>query len=388
MKPQLLRLLFILPALLVLAACHKDPKPEPELTPHRTVLIYMAANNSLGYYDYDELDLDEMKAAVEANALQGGRLMVYHAPYGGGAPTLIELTKNGEILHKTYSTDISTLSVERFHEVFADVITYAPAKDYGLVLWSHGTGWIEAGNSRSSSQPLSRLGEEVMPLSFGEDGRVKMDISDLAVALKPFSPSFIYFDACLMGNVETAYELRDVTPVIVASGTETTVYGMRYDYNLPVFFAPQLDLVKAAENTYNYYQSGDAPYKACTISVINTAPLAELAEATRNIMLTGALPAPDYRPISYRLYYDETYDMPDYIRNLDVDPALIAKWNEAYAKTVTYHASTPYYGSLDTSNYGGLGCYILRYPEDTSYKGYNKTSWFKDVVSLNPSLQP
>lgn len=387
MKRILLRLLFILPVLITVTACHKD-KPEPELTPHRTVLIYMAANNSLGQYGYDDFDLDEMKAGVANNALQGGRLLIYHAPHGGITPTLIELTKNGEIVHKTYSTDISTLSVERFHEVFADVRTYAPAEDYGLVLWSHGTGWIEAGSSRSSSQPLSRLGEEVMPLSFGEDGKVKMDISDLAVALKPFSPSFIYFDACLMGNVETAYELREVTPVIIASGTETTVYGMRYDYNLPVFFAPQPDLVKAAQNTYNYYQSGDAPYKACTISVINTAPLTELAEATRNIMLTGALPAANYNPITYRLYYDETYDMPDYIRNLDVDPALIAKWNEAFAKTVIYHASTPYYGSLDTSKYGGLGCYILHSYEDSFNKGYNKTSWFKDVVSLNPSLQP
>ncbi|MDE6279757.1 MAG: hypothetical protein K2M05_07260, partial [Paramuribaculum sp.] len=60
----------------------------------------------------------------------------------------------------------------------------------------------------------------------------------------------------------------------------------------------------------------------------------------------------------------------------------------AYAKTVIYHASTPYYGSLDTSKYGGMGCYILHRYEDSFTKGYNKTLWYKDVVSLNPSLQP
>ena len=39
---------------------------------------------------------------------------------------------------------------------------------------------------------------------------------------------FIIFDACFMGSVEVAYELRDVCDKIVASPTEVIAEGMDY----------------------------------------------------------------------------------------------------------------------------------------------------------------
>ncbi|MDE5651385.1 MAG: hypothetical protein K2I35_10400 [Duncaniella sp.] len=68
--------------LAVLTACGKNdgPTPDPDdLTTHRTVLVYMVADNTLGTtWGCDQADLDEMLKAAGEGALNGGRLIVYH----------------------------------------------------------------------------------------------------------------------------------------------------------------------------------------------------------------------------------------------------------------------------------------------------------------------
>ena len=125
-----------------------------------------------------------------------------------------------------------------------------------------------------------------MPLSFGDDYGAEMKVTTLAQALEGRSFDFIYFDACLMGSVEVAYELRKLTPWIVGSPTELQVYGMPYHKNVPMFFLREPDLVGAARNTYEYYADGtDGMVPAASMVVIDTRALDDLASATRDIIV-------------------------------------------------------------------------------------------------------
>ena len=58
-----------------------------------------------------------------------------------------------------------------------------------------------------------------------------IDISTLAegIKLSGLKMQFILFDACYMGNVETAYELKDVTNFLISSSSEVMGEGFLQD---------------------------------------------------------------------------------------------------------------------------------------------------------------
>jgi len=105
-----------------------------------------------------------------------------------------------------------------------------PADDYGLILWSHATGWLPEGYYSKTKTPGVFFTDPYADIvkSFGEDRGTEMEITELKDAL-PFEFEFIIFDCCFMGGIETAYELRDKAEYIVASPTEILATGFPYD---------------------------------------------------------------------------------------------------------------------------------------------------------------
>ena len=215
--------------------------PEPAGPAERTVLVYMAANNNLGSSRYDRMDIDEMRQAAKAGDTRGGRLVIYHAGYNT-APTLVEILADRLDTLKVYDNENLSVSSARMAEVFSDLDEKVPARQYGLVLWSHGTGWLQDG----MEEPERRR-------SFGLEGRHTMNVSTLAQTIEeaPFKLDFVYFDCCYMMSVETLYQMRRTAPVIAGSTTELLTTGMPYDQNIACFFKNgQADLIGAAQNTF------------------------------------------------------------------------------------------------------------------------------------------
>ncbi|WP_290072625.1 clostripain-related cysteine peptidase [Paramuribaculum intestinale] len=363
------------------------PEPEPDAT-DRTILVYMVADNNLGsYYHVDDDNIAQMEEATRAGHLNGGNLVVYHDG-ASSAPELRVITPEQTIVIKSYSENESSLSVSRMQQVIEDVRTLFPATQRGLVMWSHGTGWLDDAASRTTASTYS----------FGQDdnssaGRTTMKITTLAQALDGEDFDFIYFDCCLMASVEVAYQLRTATKAIIASGTELPIEGMPYAVNIPAMFEQDLDLSKIAANTLDFYLGPTVQYKYCTISVVMTEPLQQLAQATADIMRTGATPLSNYVRVPYfrRSVPSYTWDMADYIRALPVDPRLLDAWNDAFGRTVVYAGATPQSYGLDMSRHTGLGCFIPSVTTDSqgikSIRWYNHRDldWHRDVTSLNPS---
>lgn len=381
---QIVNKLYILVMIVVMAvivtACDSNDEPAPVKMPGRTVLVYMVADNSLGRGGRDAADLAEMETAAREGALQNGRLVVYHAGTGtnsGNQPVLKELNDKGEwTTLKTYSIDdVYSIDPVRMSEVIDDVKALAPGDSYGMVLWSHATGWMDDG-------PQAR--------SFGDDRGYRMDLPSLASALDGHRFDYLYFDCCLMATVEVAWELRQVAPYIIASGTELHEDGMPYNLNLSNLTATTFDPVATAGCTFDYYDSLTGSNRMCTMTVVNTAGMDNLAAATRDIMATGALPSQNLDlQQSYRPRYYTLYDMARSIDTLEgVDRALIAAWHTALDGAVIYAAATPnILGYFPITYYCGLGTHLLFTPGDALTQGYNQLGWWKDVVSVNPSLK-
>lgn len=390
----------VLLALLALAACGLDeptPNPEPEPEPEpveqasTTVLVYMVANNNLGSRAYDSQDLAEMEQAAREGSLgPNGRLLVYHSPYRGEI-TLKEITSAGTDTLRFYSADTLSVATSRLTQVIADVKAAAPAERYGLIMWSHATGWLQDG----IAEPAPAL------RSFGSDtSRYKMNITSLASALEGQGFDFIYFDCCFMSSVETLYELRRTAPVILASPTETPVTGMPYHLTLKHLFDAEPDYDKAAAATFDHYS---ATYKTsdCPVSmtVVHTAGLDELARATAHIY---SLSVPDslvdYHPQRYSLrpyYYFDMYHYVDALSKTITSIGgtelsnIMVDWHKSLAKVVSYRECTPsIWGEFNVDTFCGLSTYILTSPESAQTKNYDQLQWYTDVASHLPLSQP
>ena len=223
----------------------------------RTVLAYLISNNKAGSLDtYLRDNVIDMYTAL-GNMKESCTLLVFYRPYPDDAPlskpTLMSFYADGRgninnvaaltgseltfdavcrIAQKKEYTMNSQIATDPavMEEVFTDMQKTAPSDSYGLILGSHATGWMK--------------GNSVQSKAFGDDGGYNIDIPDLANVLKKsFSEKldFVLFDACMMGNAEVGYELKDVTSHCIASVMETPVYGFPYDQILPYLYTENID---------------------------------------------------------------------------------------------------------------------------------------------------
>ena len=372
------------------SACHDDVNnpDDPAVIGEtgRTVLVYMlASNNGLGAsrpYDYDIQDIDEMISAAREGDIRNGRLLIFHSS-SNGRQILKEITSSGAIdTLKIYDSSIVPQSVERMTEVLDDMASLSPAKDYGLILWGHGTGWIEDGLSED-------VRSDVHTYSYGsENGNYqKMNITSMAYALEGRGVSFVYFDCCYMASVEVAYQLRHVTPRLVVYPTEILAYGMPYDQNVKHFFATEPELEAAARNTFDFYYKMTNPrYRMCTVSVINTAGLDRLAEVTRAIFEENStgVPATSKEIQHYKEYDNNNFycDFGQYVRLLKADDEKQVEFEAALDDVVILELATEkIWGSLIISEHSGLSTFIMSSDKDASNNNYNRLDWYADVAS-------
>ncbi len=383
---SLLISIFILFSLVACSNSKDEPQPpRPEQPVHRTILVYMVATNNLhseynSECDYDHLDIEEIRKAAANGGLNGGRLLVYHV-YGDEAPRLIEIKKDGtETVLQTYPAGTISVSSEQMSNVLEDVKVFAPAEEYGIVLWSHGSGWLEDGIESAAQDKLR---------SFGLDGRsAKMNVSTLAQVLEGRNLAFIYFDCCYMGTVEVMYELKNCAPYIVASASELPVYGMDYTLNVPCFFKKgQADLKSAIKNTFDSYDSREGVWRTCTIALIETSGLDALAQAARDVYSTVDFPHTiNGTPQRYAKNTRYYYDFADYLSRIPASEESLTALNNALNHVVTAKYATPYiwpgdYNSVRIDSYCGLSGFIVNNKSDIETKNYRNLRWYRDVVS-------
>ena len=359
-----------------------EPLDQPTIA-SRTILVYMVSNNTLGAYGYDSNDLAEMVQASLNSDFNGGRLIIYHAPYNN-IPTLYEISNGKVTLLKEY--DLSALSVDaqRMQEVINDTKRIAPANSYGLILWSHANGWLQTGITNKANTPTdftNTLNKNY--LAFGEDQGKHMNITSLAQVINDENFDFIYCDCCYMGSIEVAYELRNATPYIIASATEIPADGMPYDYNLPLLFEDTTNFKKVCATTYDLYNCKHSIDRSCTISLIDTQYLEQLAQLTAQIYKNKEPIPHGFKPQQFTLdancYF---YDFAQYIEAISTNhPQLYEEWENALNDAVIYKASTPYmWNQLKLEYHCGLSTYILKDSTDYTTKGYNQLQWWSDVV--------
>lgn len=376
MKHSLIALSLLLS--LLLGGCKKD---EPELIYQRTVLVYMAANNSLSQFVSD--DIAEMKRGVAALDNDRAALLVYVKGQSNSRLIRIKKGDNGqgveEVVHEY--PDANSLDVATMSEIIGTAFSQYRAESYGLVLWSHGDGWIPSPSLRW----------------WGQDGNSYMSIASLEKVLKTLPTlNFLYFDACFMQAAEVAYDLRHYTDYLIGCPTETPGPGAPYDKVVPHFFATSRAAVAIAEAYFQHYEalydegrniSNNNWTGGASISVIRAPMMEVLAEATTIHMtkyITGGAPIDESNVQRYDRrnnlrYY---YDLDRLAYSLTGGNANYIAWKKAFVATQVYWKSTPMnysaFGGMFTIDQasGGLSTYIPRASSPATNSFYQGLAWY------------
>jgi hypothetical protein len=353
----------------------KEEVPEYRL-PQRTVLVYMAADNNL--YRNAKADIEEM---LQASIPPDVNLAVYLDAPAWSADTCPQLLHihQGATPVKQYGQQNSA-SGQVLQAVIGDAMSAFPAESYGLILWSHGTGWLPEGAYDSLTKGSAQH-SLVSAQSFGRDGKNEMGIIELAEAL-PTKFEFIIFDACLMGGVEVLYQLRGKANTIVASPTETLVAGLPYAQVLPCLFTSPAGYAQAAQAYMDYYKGKSGNEQTASIAVVSTAALEAFTQLLSRTLRSGAAETalPDREKIQkYDLLKEPVfYDLEGYLTSVIKDEASLLRLRQQLARAVIYSDCTPYFlAQLPLTRGCGLSIYLPSGNAELD-RQYEQLDWYAD----------
>ena len=374
----------------LLSACSKDD--DEQKTPQtRTVLVYMSAENTLS--SYAEADLKEiMDASIQLT--EDDQLLVwYDRAKKDELPWLARMV-NGKLRDSVSIADMQISNKDDYSSdphVFEKVLTYAyshyPAVEgYGLVLWSHASGWLKA-----DSIAYSR--------AYGVDNGINSSYSNNGPFLniptirrilegQPHL-DFIMADCCNFMCLESIYELRSVTDYIVGSPAEIPDPGAPYATVVPEMFKRQ----NAAKGIMQKY--AECYQDALPLSVAKTSEMEALAEATNDVLkaiysrlgmeypdMTGMIHYYNESPGRFYPYYNIFYDAGDFVKQYATD-AEYKQWktaldrvviDKAFAKSWMVNKSWyTHYSDFEMTEerYHGVSMFVPQDPGFGYYKRYN-----------------
>ncbi|MCH5224439.1 MAG: hypothetical protein J1D77_00515 [Muribaculaceae bacterium] len=390
---------------LTMSCTQDEPKDSPFVDPDKpnesTVLIYAVATNSLWANLLE--DKIEMTLAGPDIDLSKNNVLIYQTIYGYdeednrvSEASIVKLVKQNDPVNpygwetvKEYSNETGSLNPSRVAEVIDYVKGNFPADSYGLVFWSHST----ASQPSETTRAISSMGSSVSsPVAlpelgyFGEDQTTSqkeytyLDIDLLAQAVPDGLFEYIWFDSCLMSNIETIYQFRNKCETFVAYPTEVLDKGLPYHLVLPCMVGKDKDLVEAANRFFQYYSESFG-----TIAVADMKKLGALTDFCREIFSPGVeISVSDLTKYS-RKSIGPFYDFGQYLasiakaQGIDYETGFSALMNDF----LMYKATTS--GRLlnltiDPETYSGISAHVYSFGVDDVKESYYKSlDWYKEV---------
>ena len=403
------KLLLLLLSVFVLVSCSDEiPEEKIPLKSGRTLLAYLISNNNSGSLDkYLKDNLVDMYSGL-SQTTDSCTLIVYYRPYnndndGLAGPSLLQYNSDGKgninnkkslqgsdltpsnVISEAYcstytegnhnATDPKTMA-----RVLDQMVKLSPSTNYGLVFGSHGTSWMP-GNSVSGR-------------AFGDDAGYNINIPDMADALdEVFSGKqldFILFDACMMGTVEVAYELKDVTDYLIGAVVETHVYGHPYDIVLPKLYEKDVPYNEVCEEYIKYSKELNA-WGTC--AVVDCSKMDDLAEWVGANLETysekmSSLDVDNIQQYGVSSFKYFSFDVVDFFKSLndgntpdglqDIINKVVIAADALYGVKYAIVGNSLY--TIEKVRFCGIGMYFPYKVSKSSWNTYYETlSWYKAV---------
>lgn len=380
--------------LILLSGCKEKEIIQPApVKKNMTVVVYMAAENSLsGYYNSD---LEEMIQAAD-QIPQDCNFVVYVDSSTLPAIYLIN-AQQGKVEYQTLNEENSCIP-EIFEKNIREIVKAFPAEHYGLVMWSHGSGWIPA--AKAPGKPNKTIGIDNNQNSPFSNRGSELEIPDMRIALEHVGVQwdYILFDACFMQCVETVYELRNVADYIIASPAEIPGNGAPYHKIMDCLTEKDSDYAThMAELYYESYKNNDG----LVISTVKTSEVDSLLRVTVKAFPNFYNESENFSSndiqvycayTAYSSWKPEYYDMGSVMHQM-LSPEYYDEWKEQMERTVITRLSSRTWFSIfrnyfapvikDAEHNANLSIFIpyAKYDQNTSYNTtIRQTQWYKDFI--------
>jgi hypothetical protein len=212
------------------------------IKPQWLVMIYLAGDNNLESNGID--DFYEMNLASNNNNLAicvlFDRSSAYDTSYNNWTETRLYRIAKTAPIYESYG-ELNMGNVSSLNTLVNGCRSYIAAYNEALVIWDHGAGWMpratDSINNNTPSLPdipLLIQGDSIRKKGVAVDNGDYLTVEELRNALASITSSggklkLLGFDACLMGNIEVAYDLRSYYDIMVASEEVVPGDGWPYD---------------------------------------------------------------------------------------------------------------------------------------------------------------
>lgn len=380
---------------LLMWSCSDDDDSAAEQLPARTVMVYIAGENSLGSNgsaSYSATDLNEMLEGSLNNSFNG-HLVVFVDDASSTLPYIAEIKNGVSTVDEgmTFNEDIYSSDPEEMLEILTYIMNNYEAQSYGLVLWGHGSGWLIDNDSIANSLSKRRAYGVDNGSNSSSNSGYWINIPTLSKVLTslPTKLDFIFADCCQFQCIESAYELRDAANYIIGSPAEIPAEGAPYEVLLPYFFKTSTNYYEKIVDNYNTgstLSSYGSEEFVTPLSVISTSHLEDFADATAAMLPT--LMSADITP-SELVYYNSIrvssgnrvrimFDARDLMQQCASSSEYYDAWEAALADVVVYGLPSSYWMSnghvsfspqtfaVTDDNYGGVSMFIPMDSYDSS----------------------
>ena len=249
-----------------------------------------------------------------------------------------------------------------------------PADNYALVFWNHGGGWR---NERGADRQIRKSvcwddTSEFDALHMSEVKEALSTINDEGDLL-----DLVGFDACLMGMIEVAYDIRDLAHVMVASEESEPDDGWPYETILAdLVNVPTMTPLELGATIVDRYGETYPVWDYTTQSAIDLNMVEALATAINDF--AAAIMDADKSGIAAARSAAQEYDYPEHIdlyhfsELLSAETSATAVANAAYDVMLALEqAVTAEYHGYQSPNSHGLAIYFpeIQSSFDSDYTG-------------------
>jgi hypothetical protein len=286
-----------------------------------------------------------------------------------------------------------------------------------MIFSSHATGYLPVGyyqdpeNDSNIIEWSSRIGrrptytpyvepeyDPSLPMvkSIGQDQvgthgdyiSYEINISDFAAAI-PMKLDYVLFDACLMGGIEVAYELKEKVGKVGFSQAEVLADGFCYE-NLPTHLLTdsEPDLRSVCSDYFNQYDTQSGVYQSATISLIDCSALEPLAEVCENLFsrYSEQIGKVDHNNVQrfFRSGKHWFYDLESILINAGINDTEHEQLQMALENCVIYKAHTPKFMSdFAIHTFSGFSMYLPCQGSESLDTFYKTLKWNQDTGLVN-----
>lgn len=277
-----------------------------------TVMVFINGKNDLegaGLYNVNQMEkvgsTADMNIVVEMGRMAGQSAEGLEGGWTGSKRFFIEKDDDEETINSPVVMTTGKVDMGDYKRA-VDFVSWAkknyPARRYMLIIWNHGSGWLDPKKSDKG-------------ISFDDETGNYIRTPQLGLILKEAGKvDILAFDACLMQMAEVAYEVKDNAKVVV--GSEEVVPGLGYPYSLFLGAMAKKPGMTAEENGAVMVEAFKAFYdavkKGAQLSAIRTSKLdglavrvSEFARLAEAVADTGSLKAARSGVIRYDAISEE-----------------------------------------------------------------------------------